>query len=233
MTRIAVIPARGGSKRIPRKNIKSFCGAPIIRWPIEVAIDCGLFDRVIVSTDDEAIARTAETLGAEVPFRRPEALADDHAPTAAVVAHAIECLRATGENPDPVCCIYATAPLVTASDLRAGLESLDANDAQFAVSVTSYAYPVQRALRVRPDSRVEMLEPENFFKRSQDLEPVYHDAAQFYWGRADAWLSGRPLFELDTVPVMLPRNRVQDIDTPEDWELAERMFRDQRRPADT
>lgn len=228
MTRVAIVPARGGSKRIPGKNLKQFCGVPILRWPLEMALGSGLFERVVVSTDDAAIAEMATACGAEVPFMRPEALADDFSPTGAVVAHAIESLRALGDDPDPVCCIYATAPFVVESDLRAGLDLLLSSGAQFAFSVTSYAYPIQRALRIRTDGRVEMFQPESFFKRSQDLEEAYHDAGQFYWGWARAWLSGQPMFEQDAVPVKLPRHRVQDIDTPEDWERAEWLFKAQR-----
>lgn len=224
MSRVAVIPARGGSKRIPRKNIRAFCGRPIIGWPIEAALSSGLFDRVLVSTDDAEIAGVARDCGAEVPFTRPATLADDYTGTTAVIAHTIETLREAGEEPDPVCCLYATAPFVTAADLATGLEKLEIERAAFSFSVTRYAFPVQRALRIRRDGRAEMLHPEYFYERSQDLEEAYHDAGQFYWGRTEAWLSSRPLFDHEAVPVVLPRRRVQDIDSMEDWELAERLF---------
>lgn len=225
MSRAVVIPARGGSKRIPHKNIRDFCGAPIIKWSIDAAIDSGLFDHVMVSTDDPAIAMVAKQFGAETPFVRPAALSDDFTGTGPVVAHAIDWLRRSGEFPDPVCCLYATAPFVTVGDLVAGLEALEREKAEFAFSATTYPYPIQRALRLRDDGRIEMLQPENFARRSQEFGETYHDAGQFYWGRAESWLSSKPLFECDAVPVILPRYRVQDIDSPEDWERAEWLFR--------
>lgn len=220
---LAVIPARGGSKRIPRKNIHAFSGKPIIAWSIEAALASKCFERVVVSTDDEEIARVAREHGAEVPFVRPDELSDDHTGTGPVVAHAAAACGSTGE--DLVCCIYATAPFVTASDLRRGLDVLQSTGAQYAFSVTSYAFPIQRAVRLTGDGRVEMLDPEQFATRSQDIEEAWHDAGQFYWGRAAAWSAGTPLFSRDAAPVPLPRNRVQDIDTIEDWTRAEWLFR--------
>ncbi|MEQ1657142.1 MAG: pseudaminic acid cytidylyltransferase [Hylemonella sp.] len=222
--RLAVIPARGGSKRIPRKNIKPFAGKPMIGWSIEAAKASGLFDRILVTTDDEEIARVAADFGAEAPFRRPAELADDHTPTIPVIAHAIQWQIEHGEVPGQVCCIYATAPFIRASDIRRGLDLLQGAGCDYAFSVTSYAFPIQRALRIVAGGRVEMFNPEHFLTRSQDLEPAYHDAAQFYWGSASAWLAKRPLFGENAAPVVLPRHRVQDIDTPEDWERAELMF---------
>lgn len=222
--RLAVIPARGGSKRIPRKNIKLFAGKPMIGWSVEVARASGLFDRILVTTDDEEIARVATEFGAEAPFRRPAELADDYAPTIPVIAHAVEWQIAQGVAPAHVCCIYATAPFMQVADLRRGLTFLESASCDYAFSVTSYAFPIQRALRITLDERIEMFNPEHFLTRSQDLEPAYHDAAQFYWGNAAAWLARRPLFGENSIPVVLPRHRVQDIDTPEDWERAELMF---------
>lgn len=223
--RLAVIPARGGSKRIPRKNIRPFAGRPMIAWSIEAAIRSACFDRILVSTDDEEIAETARAAGAEVPFQRPASLSDDHTGTIPVIAHATEWQQAQGQPPTEVCCIYATAPFVRPEDIRAGLQALQERDARYAFSVTSYPSPIQRALRLTPSGRVAMFQPEFFNTRSQDLEPAFHDAAQFYWGRAEAWLQGLPIFSADAMPVLLPRHRVQDIDTPEDWERAEWMFR--------
>ena len=223
--RLAVIPARGGSKRIPRKNIRPFAGRPMIAWSIEAAIRSACFDRILVSTDDEEIAETARAAGAEVPFQRPASLSDDHTGTIPVIAHATEWQQAQGQPPTEVCCIYATAPFVRPEDIRAGLQALQERDARYAFSVTSYPSPIQRALRLTPSGRVAMFQPELFNTRSQDLEPAFHDAAQFYWGRAEAWLQGLPIFSADAMPVLLPRHRVQDIDTPEDWERAEWMFR--------
>lgn len=222
--RLAVIPARGGSKRIPRKNIRPFAGKPMIGWSIEAARASGLFDRIFVTTDDDEIARVAADFGADVPFRRPAALADDHTPTIPVIAHAIEWQAAHGQVPTEVCCIYATAPFVRPDDIRCGFDSLQRAGCDYAFSVTSYAFPIQRALRITTGDRVAMFHPEHLQTRSQDLEPAYHDAAQFYWGNASAWLAGRPLFGETSMPVVLPRHRVQDIDTLEDWERAELMF---------
>lgn len=223
--KLAVIPARGGSKRIPRKNIKPFCGKPMIAWSIEAALQSGCFDQVVVSTDDAEIADVARKCGAQVPFIRPAALSDDHTGTTAVVAHAIDWFTAQGQALDQVCCLYATAPFVTAEDLRAGLKVLMESGADYAFSVTSYAFPIQRAIRITSAQRIEMFNPENFNARSQDLEAAYHDAGQFYWGRAKAWIQGKMIFSPTSVPVLLPRHRVQDIDTHEDWLMAEYLFR--------
>lgn len=222
--RVAIIPARGGSKRIPRKNIRQFCGKPMIAWPIGAALESGIFDRVIVSTDDPEIASIAESAGAEAPFVRPPEFSDDHAGTSAVVAHAIDWLQQRGDAPDTVCCIYATAPFMAAADLRRGLDLLREEGAAFVFPVTTYAFPIQRAIRLTPNGRLEMFYPEQYATRSQDLEDAYHDAGQFYWGRADAWCSGAPVFGSYSVPLVIPRFRVQDIDIPEDWDRAELMF---------
>lgn len=222
--RLAVIPARGGSKRIPRKNIKTFCGKPVIAWSIDAARRSGCFDEVIVSTDDDEIAHVAERCGALVPFRRPAELADDHAATTPVVAHAIDWYTQRGQRPELICCIYATAPFVTAEDIVRGLEALESSGSDYAFAVTSYASPVQRAIRITAAGRVEMFDSKNFDTRSQDLEPAFHDAGQFYWGRSSAWCSGKHIFSSDAVPVYLPRHRVQDIDTQEDWVRAEWLF---------
>lgn len=223
--RLAIIPARGGSKRIPRKNIKPFCGKPMIAWSIEAALQSGCFDQVVVSTDDTEIAGIAGQYGAQVPFVRPAELSDEHAGTTAVVAHAIDWFRQAGQLPTQVCCLYATAPFVSVADIRRGLDCLDESGSDFAFSVTSFPFPIQRAIRINARGRVEMFQPAHFNTRSQDLEEAYHDAGQFYWGQANAWLEQRPIFGLASVPVLLPRHRVQDIDTPEDWERAEWMFK--------
>ena len=222
--RLAVIPARGGSKRIPRKNIRLFCGKPMIAWSIEAAFASGCFDRVVVSTDDAEVADVARCHSAEVPFVRPPELADDHAGTIPVVSHAIEWHRQQGLAPTEVCCIYATAAFVLARDLNRGLDLLVGAGCDYAFSVTNYAFPIQRAIRITTVGRVEMLHPEHFGTRSQDLEVTFHDAGQFYWGRAEAWLNGKSIFSSGAVPVILPRYRVQDIDTPEDWDRAELLF---------
>lgn len=223
--RMAVIPARGGSKRIPRKNIKLFCGKPIIAWSIEAARQSGCFDEVIVSTDDFEIADVARRWGAGVPFMRPATLADDHTGTIPVVRHAIEWFQQVGRQPSQVCCIYATAPFVRVDDLRRGLDLLLANVCSYAFSVTSYPFPIQRAIRITEQGRVEMFYHEHFNSRSQDLEAAWHDAGQFYWGESKAWLDDPVFFTSSSVPVPLPRHLVQDIDTPEDWLRAEWLFK--------
>lgn len=219
--KIAVIPARGGSKRIPRKNIKQFCGKPMIAWSIEAATSTGLFERIVVSTDDEEIAETAARCGAEVPFMRPEALSGDHVGTTAVIAHATQ--WALGQDPDleAVCCIYATAPFVQVDDLTRGWRALESGDWDFAFAVTDYAAPIFRSFKQADDGGIEMFFPEHFASRSQDLPVALHDAGQFYWGRPKAWIEERRLFDRRSVPVMIPRWRVQDIDSPDDWQRAE------------
>ena len=222
--RLAVIPARGGSKRIPGKNIKAFGGLPMIAWSIRAAIHSQSYDRIIVSTDDEEIASVAKEYGADVPFERPGYLADDHTGTIPVIAHATDWQNQHGPAVTQVCCIYATAPFIQAADLQRGLQALQSTGADYAFSVTSYAFPIQRAIRITAEQRVAMFQPEHFSTRSQDLEEAWHDAGQFYWGKATAWLAQKPLFSHDSVAVPLPRYRVQDIDTPEDWHRAELMF---------
>jgi|LauGreDrversion4_2_1035121.scaffolds.fasta_scaffold15569_4 pseudaminic acid cytidylyltransferase len=225
---VAVLPARGGSKRIPRKNLRDFCGMPMLSWPITTALESRCFDRVIVSTDDEEIAQVARGLGAEVPFLRPTELADDYTPTLPVIVHAIETLTDQGVEPAMVCCLYPTAAFVQAEDLRRGMEILLAEGCDYAVSVTDYAYPVQRALRVTEAGRIAMALPEYLATRSQDLPLRLHDAGQFYWGRTAAWTAGKALLSDAAAPVLLPRHRVQDIDTEQDWERAEWLFRAMR-----
>lgn len=223
--RLAIIPARGGSKRIPRKNIKPFCGKPMIAWSIEAALQSGCFDSVIVSTDDEEIAQISRQYGAQVPFMRPAELSDDRTATIPVIAHAIDWFNTYGTLVQEACCIYATAPFVRAEDIHHGLELLSTNQCDYAFAVTSYPFPIQRAIRITPQGRVAMFNPEHFYTRSQDLEEAFHDAGQFYWGRADAWLQGRMIFGEKSIPVPLPRYRVQDIDNVEDWIRAEWMFK--------
>lgn len=222
--KLAVIPARGGSKRIPRKNIKLFCDKPIIAWSIEAALQSGCFDHVVVSTDDTEIAEVARQYGAQVPFMRPDELSDDRTGTIPVIRHAIEYFSEHEQAFDQVCCIYATAPFVRATDLRHGLNTLISAGSDYAFSVTTYPFPIQRAIRITKQNCIEMFNPEHFNTRSQDLEEAFHDAGQFYWGQANAWLAGDPIFGPRATGVQLPRYRVQDIDTPEDWLMAEYLF---------
>ena len=223
--RVCIIPARGGSKRIPRKNIKEFCGKPMIAWSIEAALKSGCFDRVIVSTDDQEIASVAKKYGAEVPFMRPAKLSDDYAGTIPVIKQAIEWLNKNEQAPNLVCCLYATAPFVSAEDIQQGLKQLEQTQASYAFTVTSYAFPIQRAIKITATNHVEMFASEHFNTRSQDLEEAYHDAGQFYWGTAEAWTTEKVIFGTESTPVILPRHRVQDIDTPEDWDRAEWLFK--------
>ncbi len=223
---LCVIPARGGSKRIPRKNIREFCGKPMIAWSIDAAKASQCFDHIIVSTDDAEIADVARQWGAEVPFMRPAELADDFAGTTPVVAHTVQWYRDQNHDLRSVCCLYATAPFAKPSDIRQGLAMLTTASAdRFVFTATAYASPIQRALKLDPASGVaHMWRPEQFIKRSQDLEPAYHDARQFYWGRPHAWLHSQNLFE-GSKPLLLPQWRVQDIDTEEDWLRAELLYR--------
>jgi pseudaminic acid cytidylyltransferase len=220
---VAIIPARGGSERIPRKNIRPFAGKPIIAYSIAAARECRLFDQIIVSTDDEEVATVARNCGAETPFVRPPELSNDFTGTNAVAAHALEWLAAQRQEAEFACCLYATAPFVQAADLRRGYEVLMKSGKSFAFSATTYAFPLQRAIRVIPGDGVEPFFPQWIDRRSQELEKAYHDAGQFYWGRAEAFRRGLPMFARHSVAVPLPRHRVQDIDTPEDWRQAELM----------
>jgi pseudaminic acid cytidylyltransferase len=222
--KMAIIPARGGSKRIPRKNIKDFCGKPMIAWSIEAAKASGLFDHIIVSTDDAEIAEVARAWGAEVPFMRPADLSDDYVGTGAVVKHAVEwSLKHIGES-EFACTIYATAPFIKPADLVKGMELLLQTGRQIAFTVASFPFPIQRAIKITESGSVAMFQPEYLMTRSQDLEPAYHDAGQFYWARTDAVLNELPAFSDAAIPLILPRYQVQDIDTKEDWQRAELMF---------
>lgn len=224
---LAVIPARGGSKRIPRKNIKMFHGQPMIAWSVQAAIESGCFDEVWVSTDDEEIAEVAQVYGAKVPFLRPVHLSDDFATTADVMSHAVEEFgKINHALPDYICCLYATAPFVTKADLVQGLEKIKNNsDLNYVFSATTYPFPIQRAIKLNADDTVEMFSPQYFNSRSQDLEEAWHDAGQFYWGTAEAWLNKAMIFASQSSVVELPRFRVQDIDTQEDWDRAEWLFK--------
>ncbi|MCX6074655.1 MAG: pseudaminic acid cytidylyltransferase [Campylobacterales bacterium] len=223
--KIAIIPARGGSKRIPRKNIKLFQGKPMIAYSIEAAKECGLFDKIIVSTDDEEIAEIARSYGAEVPFIRPKELSDDHTATIPVIAHAIQTLQEQGDSIDTVCCIYATAPFIRSEDIVSAYNALLTHNKQYAFPVTSFPFPIFRGVKRDEEGNVQMFFPEHFSTRSQDLEEAYHDVGQFYWGTSEAWLEGNPIFSEAATTIILPRHLVQDIDTLEDWERAELMYK--------
>lgn len=220
---IAIIPARGGSKRIPKKNIKDFFGKPLIAYSIEVALESNLFEKVIVTTDDENIAAIAKEYGAVIPFIRPSELSDDFTGTGDVVNHAIEYLENQGENYDYVCTIYATAPLLKKEYLIEGYEKLKNSDAHQTFSATSMPFPIQRTFKIDKNERCKMFQPEHFMTRSQDLEEAYQDAGQFYWENLNNKATDIA-FGKDSIPIILPRHLVQDIDTLEDWKRAEYMY---------
>jgi len=222
--KIAVIPARGGSKRVPRKNIRPFAGKPMIAWSIEAAFASGCFDEIIVSTDDAEIADVARGAGASVPFVRPAELSNDHAGTVPVIKHAVEWAIENGRDVETACCIYATAPFISPADISMASNSLLGSGCDYVFPVTTYAFPIQRAIKINSAKRVEMFDTRYYAVRSQDLEHAYHDCGQFYWGRRDAWLSETPIFSTNAMPIIVPRYRVQDIDTLEDWAYAELLF---------
>ena len=219
---VAIIPARGGSKRIPRKNIRAFNGKPILAYSIEAAHESGCVDRVMVSTDDPEIADVARSFGAEIPFIRPQTLADDQTHLDAVMSHAVRWLIDQGHAPEFVCGLFATAPFLSGALLREGLHRLQTSpDKQYAFGVAKFSFPIQRAVRITPLGGIEPVQPACMRMRSQDLEEAYHDAGQFFWGRAEAILNRAALFSPTSIPIVIPSHRVQDIDTPEDWARAE------------
>lgn len=219
---IAVIPARGGSKRIPRKNIKYFAGKPMIAHAIAAAKSSALFDHVVVSTDDDQIAQIAREWGAETPFARPNELADDHTPTAPVVAHAIRACERLGWPIELVCCIYPGTPFIEIDDLKGALALLRHSGADYCCPVAEFPSAIQRALKRNDDGRVQPLYPQYELVRTQDLEKAFYDAGQFYWGTKEAWLSN-PRVHSGAAGYLIPSWRVVDIDTGDDWDRAERM----------
>jgi pseudaminic acid cytidylyltransferase len=226
MRSVAVIPARGGSRRIPRKNIRLFAGKPMIAWSVKAALDSGVFDEVIVSTDDLQIAEIARSLGAQVPFMRPLELSDDYVGITPVVRHAITWLREAGRAPQLVACVYSTAPFLQADDLQSACNQLHASaDMDYVLAVCSFPSPVQRAITGGKEGGLEFLWPEFAQTRSQDLRQGFYDAGQFFAGRADAFMRYSSALEGRAMPYLIPRMRCQDIDTEEDWEHAESLFR--------
>lgn len=221
--RLAVIPARGGSKRILRKNVKPFAGLPMIAHALRAAREAQIFDRILVSSEDDEILAVGANHGGE-PLRRPAELAGDHVATIPVIRHAVHWAESQGWKLDGVCCIYATAPFLQADDLRRGWDALQNGQMDFAFSATTFPFPVFRGL-LKDGAGVRMIFPEHFPTRSQDLPEALHDAGQFYWGTSRAWKEEERVFTERAAPVMLPRYRVQDIDTPEDWQRAEVLWR--------
>lgn len=222
---IAIIPARGGSKRIPRKNIRNFAGHPLISWSILAAKNSGLFDKTIVSTDDPEIAFIAEKYGAEVPFVRPPELSDDFAGTTEVISHATRWLIEQKLDISSVCCIYSTAPFVQKVDLVKGLKLLQSGNWSYSFSATDFPATIFRSFGLNEDGSVKMFFPEHFKTRSQDLPTAFHDAGQFYWGTPNAWLEKEKIFSANSIAIVIPRWRVQDIDIEDDWIRAELIFK--------
>lgn len=221
---ICVIPARGGSKRIPRKNIRDFCGKPMIAWSIAAALQSGCFDQVFVSTDDLEIAELSSSLGADIPFIRPSELSSDHATTRDVIHHAVSWMSENQIIAKHLCCLYATAPFVQVDDLRHAQNLLsNVRPNTFIFSATSFPFPIQRALKLDSDGYGSMFYPAYSDIRSQDLQEAFHDAGQFYWATPSTWLSEHNIFQ-NSRPLLIPRWRVQDIDTEEDWLRAEILY---------
>ena len=221
---IAIIPARGGSKRIHKKNIKLFHWQPIISYSIETAIKSNIFDKVIVSTDDVEIANISNKYGAITPFLRPTEISDDKSELLPVIKHSIEWLVANNQTPSNICCILATAPFLSSEDLKKGFNLLEGSDNQFVLSVTRFNYPIQRALELNSDGMIDMLNPEFYSTRSQDLNEYWHDAGQFYFGSLSTWMKQRCIFS-KSIPLQIENHRVVDIDTDEDWLRAELMYK--------
>ncbi|MDD2970552.1 MAG: pseudaminic acid cytidylyltransferase [Lachnospiraceae bacterium] len=220
MSNVAIITARGGSKRIPRKNIKLFLGKPMLQYSIEAALQTGIFDEVMVSTEDEEIAQIARKAGAVVPFYRTEKTANDYATTADVVQEVLETYEQQGKHFDYACCIYPTAPFITSDRLTEGMELLEKNCADTAMPVVQFSFPPQRCV-VKSGAYITPKWPECMPMRSQDLEPYYHDAGQFYWLAVRAFMEQKKIVMEKTVPIILSEMEVQDIDTEEDWAMAE------------
>lgn len=223
MSRVAIVTARGGSKRIPRKNLKLFHGKPVLAYSIEAALQSNLFDEVMISTDDEEIAQIAQDLGASFPFRRSAATSDDFSGTADVLAEVINCYRERGIAWDYACCLYPTAPFVTAEKLRTAFDRLVDTGADVVLPVARFGFPILRSFRMEGD-RLYYNWPEHAPKRSQDLAPAYQDAGQFYFFRPEALIRTGKLVTENAVGIEVPEAEVQDIDTQEDWSLAEMKF---------
>lgn len=222
--KIAIITARGGSKRIPCKNIRDFCGRPMIAYAITAAQKSNLFDRIIVSTEDDEIAAIARQCGAEVPFVRPKSLADDYTGTIKIVAHALQVLIEQNCKPAWVCCIYPTVPLLQAEDINQAFNLLVDTGASYVFAIAEYSPPIQQAFRRHSNGNLEFFYPEYSGKRTQELEPAYYDAGQFYWGKTEVWLEEVSMAQ-NSVGYVIPRWRAVDIDTLEDWEQAELLYK--------
>ena len=230
MPKLAIIPARGGSKRIPKKNIREFCGEPAITRTLKNLIQSKVFDDIVVSTDSDEIAQVAKSVAGVQTISRPSFLADDFTSTVRVISHAIlefqnKKSRISNSESLEVCCVYPINPFLDTKELETGLAILRTNPGvSYVNSIVSYSYPIQRALRLNPVGRIEMINPSLSLTRSQDLEETFHDAGQWYWGIDETWLAESPLL-INSIGIQIPRWRALDIDTFEDWEMAEKMFR--------
>jgi len=222
---IAIIPARGGSKRIPKKNIKDFLGKPIIAYSIEMAISCKLFNKVIVSTDDEEIKDVAIKYGAKVPFIRPKQISDDFTGTHEVIGHAVKWLEDNDKKMDYVCCIYSTAPLIEKDDLKKGFELIKTGKWDSIIAATNFSYPIFRSFENLPEGGLKMIFPEHYNSRSQDLPEIYHDAGLFYWAKPEIWKNKPERYSEKNSIVKIPNYRIQDIDTLDDWKRAEIIYK--------
>ena len=223
--KVAIIPARGGTKRIPKKNIKNICGKPIIGWTIDIVKKSKIFNKIIVSTDDKKIGTIAKKYNAEVPFIRPAKLANDKVGTSDVVVHAISWLKKEGYTPSEVCCIYPTSPLLQMKDLKNSLKDLKTGKWKYVFSATTFGPSIYRSFTKDKKEKLKSVFSNKIHKRSQDLEQAYHDAGQFYWATAKTWLSKKEIFGKKSKIALLPRWRVQDIDVIDDWKKAEIIFR--------
>ena len=224
MANLCIIPARGGSKRIPRKNIKDFLGKPIIAYSIEAALRSELFDEVMVSTDDGEIAEIAKKFGAKIPFMRTDKNADDYATTADVLIEVLNEYEKKGEKFDFACCVYPTAPLIKLEDLKKGFDLIKNNEYDSVFSAVEFSFPIWRGLRKSSEEKFEMVWPEYLNSRSQDLETVYHDAGQWYWFKPEKLAVSQKLTGSNSSCFILPNTQVQDIDNEVDWRLAELKY---------
>ncbi len=222
--KLAIIPARGGSKRIPKKNIRDFAGKPMIAHAIETAFASGCFDDVLVSTDCDEIAQIAKQYGAKVPFKRPNELADDFATTLDVMAHAALWCQSNYHDVSHLCCIYATSPLLKPDFLQQAQQLLEQHQSDYVFAACEYDFAIQRGFTLSNSGQVAMMYPEHMLTRSQDLTPAYHDAGQFYFAPIASFLEKRPIFSAASTPLVLPRRYCQDIDTEEDWQFARLLF---------
>lgn len=222
---IAIIPARGGSKRIPKKNIKNFLGKPIISYSVELAIKSNLFDKVIVSTDCDEIAEIAKSYGAEVPFKRPQEISDDFSTLNDVLKHAIDFIENDGFLYEYVCCIYATAPFIEIDDVRRGFELINTKKWESVIAATNFSYPIFRSFEKDKKGGLKMVFPDHYSSRSQDLPEIFHDAGQFFWAKSEFLKKSPSGFNQNNTIIEIPNYRAQDIDTDEDWQRAELIYK--------